>query len=169
MEPIFKLRKFQPSDLVRVMSINQLCLPENYTSFFFLDIHRNYPETFIVAEKDNEIIGYMMCRIEKTTLDLRRLKMRKNGHVISIAVLHKHRNIGIGQGLIRESLKFMSLYEAEECYLEVRVSNLPAINLYKRAGFQIEKVVDRYYADGEDAYLMKTKVPESSGIPLISL
>jgi ribosomal-protein-alanine N-acetyltransferase len=139
-----------------------MCLPENYTSFFFIDIHRNYPESFVVAEKDSTIIGYMMCRIEKTSLDLKRMKMRKNGHVISIAVLPEHRNTGIGQALIREALKALSIYEAEECYLEVRVSNTPAINLYKKAGFEIARTVHGYYVDGENAYLMKIRIPKTS-------
>ncbi|MEM4138682.1 MAG: GNAT family N-acetyltransferase, partial [Sulfolobaceae archaeon] len=42
----------------------------------------------------------------------------------------------------------------EEVFLEVRVSNVPAISLYKKLGFREVKVLRYYYADGEDAYLM---------------
>ena len=45
-------------------------------------------------------------------------------------------------------------YGAEEYYLEVRVSNEPAIRLYKKLGFNVVKVLQGYYLDGEDAYLM---------------
>ena len=44
-----------------------------------------------------------------------------------------------------------------ECFsitLEVRVSNEPAINLYKKRGFSTVCVKKGYYKDGEDAYYM---------------
>jgi ribosomal protein S18 acetylase RimI-like enzyme len=34
---------------------------------------------------------------------------------------------------------------------------MPAINLYKKLGFKIDRVIRRYYADGENAYLMRIK------------
>jgi ribosomal-protein-alanine N-acetyltransferase len=64
MQQTFKLRKFIPDDLQHVMQINRLCLPENYMDFFFMDLHQRFPETFIVAEEDGKIVGYIMCRIE---------------------------------------------------------------------------------------------------------
>ena len=42
--------------------------------------------------------------------------------------------------------------------LEVRVSNTPAINFYKKHGFEIETVKPHYYDNGEDAYYMVLKV-----------
>ena len=38
--------------------------------------------------------------------------------------------------------------------LEVRVSNTKARKLYERFGFKIVKRKERYYMDGEDAYIM---------------
>ncbi|MCQ4350370.1 MAG: GNAT family N-acetyltransferase, partial [Sulfolobales archaeon] len=51
-----------------------------------------------------------------------------------------------------------NVYEVNEVYLEVRVSNLDAIRLYERFGFLKMKVLKYYYADGEDAYLMAVKL-----------
>jgi ribosomal-protein-alanine N-acetyltransferase len=47
-----------------------------------------------------------------------------------------------------------NVYDAKEVYLEVRVSNTPAIRLYEKLGFKIVKVLEGYYSDGENAYLM---------------
>jgi len=154
----FKLRRFQPSDLDRVIYINQTCLPENYPSFFFMDLFRKYPETFIVAEEDGVVVGYIMCRIETGMPSFRSLSFSKRGHIISIAVLPEYRNRGIGYALVSRALRAMTLYRASECYLEVRVSNTPAINLYKKLGFEIKGTMHRYYADGEDAYIMVRKI-----------
>jgi N-alpha-acetyltransferase 10/11 len=49
-----------------------------------------------------------------------------------------------------------TIYDAEYCSLHVRVGNRAAIALYKDTlGFEVLKVEDKYYADGEDAYDMR--------------
>ncbi len=52
-----------------------------------------------------------------------------------------------------------STFDAEDSSLHVRVSNKGALNLYQDAlGYAIERIIPRYYQDGEDAYLMKAAV-----------
>jgi ribosomal-protein-alanine N-acetyltransferase len=83
----------------------------------------------------------------------------KKGHVISIAVLPDHQHQGIGEALMNEALRNMdTAYKAGECYLEVRVSNTPAITLYKKLGFTIKRTLQGYYADNESAYMMAKKL-----------
>ena len=49
-----------------------------------------------------------------------------------------------------------TIYDAEYCSLHVRVGNRAAISLYKDVlGFEVQKLDDKYYADGEDAYDMR--------------
>jgi peptide alpha-N-acetyltransferase len=49
-----------------------------------------------------------------------------------------------------------TIYEAEYCSLHVRRGNRAAISLYCDVlGFQVVKIDDKYYADGEDAYDMR--------------
>lgn len=155
-------RRFRPEDLERVMYVNKKCLPENYATHFFMDLYERFPDTFIVVEENNEILGYVMCRIETGLPDFGLLGISKKGHVISIAVLPEHQRKGLGQALMKEAMKGMELHKAKECYLEVRVSNTPAINLYKKLGFEISRAVHGYYANGEDAYLMSRKLPFQS-------
>lgn len=150
----YKLRRFKPSDIEKVMQINRECLPENYTTLFFMNVYKRFPEAFIVAEADEKIVGYIMCRIETGIPTFKLLGITKKGHVISIAVLPSHHRQGIGYALIKEATHAMREYNAKECYLEVRESNLPAVTLYKKLGFEIARTIRNYYADGEDAYLM---------------
>jgi ribosomal-protein-alanine N-acetyltransferase len=42
--------------------------------------------------------------------------------------------------------------------LEVRVSNAPALALYKKLGFTSKRTLHSYYADNESAYLMTKKL-----------
>ncbi|MBC7129749.1 ribosomal protein S18-alanine N-acetyltransferase [Candidatus Bathyarchaeota archaeon] len=154
LQQTFKLRRFTPNDLERVVYINLTCLPENYSNYFFLDLYERFPETFIVAEENGEVVGYIMCRIEIGLSNYGFGGFIKKGHIVSIAVLPGYRRKGIGEALIRRAMEGMRKYNAKQCFLEVRVTNTPAINLYKKMGFEVKKVIRGYYSDGEDAYLM---------------
>jgi ribosomal-protein-alanine N-acetyltransferase len=131
-----------------------LTLPEHYSDYFFQSILRELPESFIVAELDNKIVGYIMCKIEFGFSNFRKLGFVKKGHVVSVAVLQQHRNQGIGKALMLEGINGVIARKTDEIYLEVRVSNETAVRIYERLGFQIKSRLRVYYRDGEDAYLM---------------
>jgi ribosomal-protein-alanine N-acetyltransferase len=158
MQQTFKLRKFKADDLQSVMHINRLCLPENYMDFFFMDLHQRFPETFIVAEQDGKIVGYIMCRIEVGLARLGLGGLIRKGHVVSIAVLPQGRRKGVAQALLAKAMKGMLHYSAKLCYLEVRVTNTPGVALYKKLGFEASRTLKGYYSDGEDAYMMTKKL-----------
>jgi ribosomal-protein-alanine N-acetyltransferase len=158
MQQTFKLRKFQPGDLQGIMQINRVCLPENYTDFFFMDLHQRFPETFIVAEENEELAGYIMCRIEVGLSNYGFGGLVKKGHVVSIAVMPQHRRKGVAQAVIKRALEGMEYYKAKQCFLEVRVTNESGITLYKRLGFEVTRTINGYYSDGEDAYVMTKKL-----------
>jgi len=158
LQKTFKLRKFTQNDLRSVVHINSVCLPENYTDYFFIDLYQKFPETFIVAEENGEVAGYIMCRVELGLSNFGFSGVIKKGHIVSVAVLPQYRRKGIGQALITEAMEGMRLYNAKQCFLEVRVTNTPAVDLYKKLGFQITRTIHGYYADGEDAYVMTKKL-----------
>lgn len=159
MQETFKLRKFNSNDLEHVVHINRLCLPENYTNYFFMELHKRFPETFLVAEENGEIVGYVMCRIETGLLGFGFRGIIKKGHVVSIAVLPSHQRKGIGSALMMKVMGNMRLHNAKQCFLEVRVSNTAAVNLYKNLGFKITREIRGYYVDREDAYVMSRELP----------
>ena len=151
----FTLRTFTVSDLERVMHINTACLPENYSSFFYKDLYTRFPDTFMVAEMDGEIQGYIMCRIEKGWSKRGRLSPARLCHVVSIAVMESYRRRGIGKALVEQAMgRGRRIYDSNEGYLEVRVSNEPAVNLYAKLGFTKVKRNYGYYLNGEDAWVM---------------
>jgi len=158
MQNAFELRKFTMNDLASVTRINQVCLPENYTDFFFADLYRRFPETFIVAEESREIVGYIMCRIEVGLSNIGLPGLVKKGHVVSVAVIPEHRRKGVGTALVTKAMEGMRRYGAKQFYLEVRMTNEEAISLYKKLGLDVARTVRGYYADGEDAYVMSTKL-----------
>ena len=158
MQKTFKVRKFTMGDLQSVTHINYVCLPENYTNYFFIELYQRFPETFMVAEENGDVIGYIMCRIEVGLSSFGFGGLMKKGHIVSVAVLPQYRRKGVGEALINEAIKGMQLYNAKQCFLEVRVTNAAAISLYKKLGFEVTRTIHGYYADGEDAYLMSKKL-----------
>jgi len=151
----FTIRGFKPDDLERVMHINAKCLPENYSSYFYRNLYTRFPETFLVAEVDEEIQGYIMCRIEKGWSKKGKLSPARLCHIVSIAVMGDYRRRGIGNALIINAMRQgRENYKCDEGYLEVRISNEPAISLYEKLDFSKVKRNYGYYLDGEDAWVM---------------
>ncbi|AEA12893.1 MAG: GNAT family N-acetyltransferase [Thermoproteus sp.] len=151
----YVLREFKMADLNSVVSINRRVLPENYPEWFFVEHHMSFPKAFIVAEMDGELVGYMMNRVEYGWSYINKGKAAHKGHVVSIGVLPHARRLGIATNMMLRGMKAMKrFYDAEEVFLEVRVSNTPAISLYKKLGYEIAGRIPRYYSDGEDAYIM---------------
>ena len=155
----YSLRKFVENDLEKVLDINSKCLPENYTSSFFMQLYKSHPETFLVAETRQVLIGYIMCRVETSFSEINRFRLAKKGHVVSVAVLPEHRRNGIGVALMLRAVKAMEAYGCSESYLEVRVSNNSAIAMYEKLGYRILKRIAGYYFDGEEACVLARKIP----------
>ena len=176
----FTVRKARPEEIYIVMDINQRTLPENYWYGFYKFLLDNWGEAFLVAEtSEGDIIGYAMSRVERTrdpvilglkselendksvlskVIDAIRSQLaeeRPVGHLVSIAVLPEYRRKGVGSALLAKTIEVMDrVYNVDAIYLEVRVSNAPAIRLYEKFGFKKVRVWRGYYRDGEDAYIM---------------
>jgi len=155
----YLIREAEENDILAVMNINRVSLPENYSYSFFYSILKSYPKAFLVAEFDGVIGGYIMSRVEHIFSKFEKLRIRRAGHIVSIAVLPNYRGKGIGKALLLKCLDALkNVYKCEEAFLEVRVSNKTAIALYEKIGFEIVDVAHRYYIDGEDAYIMAIKL-----------
>jgi ribosomal protein S18 acetylase RimI-like enzyme len=79
------------------------------------------------------------------------------GHtiIVTLAVEPDYQRHGIGERLLREVEDRSALLRLQ---LMVRVSNVPALHLYRKLNYTIVETWPRYYEDGEDAYVMeKTK------------
>ena len=180
------VRKATVDDLPSVIRINLESLPENYWYGFYVQMLENWGEAFLVADSGGEIIGYAMSRVEESRdpvllglateigeeksvgqriADLLRSilhEARPVGHLVSIAVAPGYRGKGVGSSLLSETIRVLrDHYRVESVYLEVRVSNAPAIRLYEKFGFKRSRIVRKYYRDGEDAYVYVKRLKET--------
>lgn len=80
-------------------------------------------------------------------------------HIGTIAIHPDFRNLGLGVIFLRKLLLVSKEEGMIRALLEVRESNLLAIKLYKKFGFEIDGVRKKYYRDnGENALLMSTSL-----------
>jgi len=152
---LFMVRRALDKDLPFVVEINRHELPENYSPHFFKDMLDNHGEFFFVAEAQDKIVGYVMCRKEVDFSPfLGYPSLSPRGHVVSLAVRSTHRRMGIGVSLMLAAHEAMRSAGLKESYLEVRIDNSPAVELYKRIGYEVNKTISSYYLDGTSAHLM---------------
>ena len=154
----YQIRHCDREDIPAVIGINLATLPEHYSDYFYYEILSEFPETFLVAELNSSVVGYVMCRVEYGFSHLKRLGLARKGHIVSVAVAPEHREKGIGSGLVVASHGELGKKGATECYLEVRVSNAEAISLYEKLGYKATGRLEAYYKDGEGALVMATAV-----------
>ena len=72
----------------------------------------------------------------------------------NIAVDPAYRGRGYAKTMLEACIKDAEEKGCETLSLEARVSNTPALSLYRSYGFIDAAVRKRYYEDGEDAILM---------------
>lgn len=79
----------------------------------------------------------------------------EEAHITLLAVHPDYHRQGLGQALLWKLLHSAQCRGLERATLEVKTSNLPAISLYKKFGFQAVGVRKGYYPDtGEDALIL---------------
>jgi [ribosomal protein S18]-alanine N-acetyltransferase len=102
-------------------------------------------ESFVLDRGDGGIV-VAFCEI---------LRGVDEAEILNIETLPSHRRQGLAASLLREAFDWAQVNQKLGIWLEVRTSNSAAIALYTKLGFQTISTRTRYYADGEDALVMK--------------
>jgi len=136
------VRDYRTSDYRDVLEIDKEAFaPQNAT--YDLYIYLTYGSDVLVADIGGKIVGYAAS-----------MEMGSEAKIMSIAVRKEYRGLGIGSKLLDEVIKRCKERGKAQLFLEVRVSNKIAQQLYKKKGFRIIDIIPAYYNDGEDAYVM---------------
>lgn len=112
---------------------------------FLYELHENPFSNFYVVKDNEKIYGYIIFWITFETSTL-----------CKIAIENSKKNMGLGTFLLKNAENILIKNKVESMSLEVRESNLRAINFYKKNGFIKVCLKEHYYANGENAlYMMK--------------
>ncbi|MGA2573850.1 MAG: ribosomal protein S18-alanine N-acetyltransferase [Candidatus Methanomethylicaceae archaeon] len=134
-------------DLDEIYKIEKESFPDPYPKGL-LKAFLFFPGAYLVALSEGLILGYAIGVVRYETV----------GHIISIAVSKEKRRSGVGRQLLAKSVERLRLKGVQSVRLEVRESNVEAIDLYKKAGFLAEDKIEGYYVDGESALVMYLSV-----------
>ena len=84
-----------------------------------------------------------------------RIPAAGEAELLRIVVDPAHRGHGVGRALLAHCQRELAAESLELLYLEVRVSNTAAIQLYRACGWKRCGLRSGYYPDGEDAALYR--------------
>jgi len=137
-----EIRLLTYDDLPAVAAIERRAFPTPWSiAMFVLELSKP-TGLCLAAVRAGRLTGYTICSRYDTVW-----------HVMNIAVAPEARRHGIATALLGEL--YTRAGESSQFTLEVRRSNLGAIDLYHREGFRIAGMRRRYYQDnGEDALIM---------------
>ena len=143
------IRGMLSEDIDQIMKIERICFSLPWSKASFVNELKNELAYYQVAEESGKIAAYMGM-----------WKIIDECHITNVAVLPEYRNKGIAGMLINKMIEICRCSEISAMTLEVRVSNEPAINLYKKYGFFAVGKRPKYYVKPvEDALIMWKKLP----------
>lgn len=137
-------RELESADISDIENIEKLSFDTPWTTNMLLDMCNNKLDKVLVILKNNKIIGYINWRI-----------IADEAELLRIAILNEFRNEGFGELLIKEMFKALKEANVYECFLEVELTNNPAIKLYEKYGFVESLIRKDYYGKGKSALVMK--------------
>ncbi len=143
----FTFKKMDIQDLEEIKDV----LLSDFDDFWSYEVLREEllsdSSLYIVAKKQNEIIGFAGIKIIIDEAD-----------IMNIVVKKSYRNNGIGSLLLENLILISNKKNLNFINLEVDCKNTIAINLYKKFGFEEISLRKNYYKNN-DAMIMKKKLP----------
>ncbi len=104
------------------------------------------------------ILGFVVGRVQPSPRDA-----ANELHIANVAIHPGFRRMGIAKRLIQEAMATGRMYGAASAMLEVRLSNLPAQELYASLGFEVTFRKRAYYSfPVEDALIMERSLAGQS-------
>ena len=104
---------------------------------------------FLVAEDENQIVGYAGCFAPGEGVE---------ADILTVGVLPSHRGQGIAKEFIAQMEQWCAGRKASAMMLEVKVDNVEAIGLYQALGYMKISIRMDYFGPGLDAQVMRKEL-----------
>ena len=141
---MINFRKFNSNDMFSVIKLSSKTLTERYNPNLYNYFYESFPNGFWVCENNHKIIGFIIG-----------IKLSEFiGKILMISVSDIYQNKGIGSGLLRNLLIELINQNIKKVELEVSTKNLKAIKFYKKHGFEVKDLIENFYENNDDAYIM---------------
>lgn len=138
-----------PGDIREIMELERLCFAYHWTEEQFrLGLERGAYH-ILGLRLDGRMVGYAAFSVIQDEME-----------IMNLAVHPEFRRRGFGARLLDAVLRHSRAAGAQQGFLDVKESNIPAIDLYRKFGFNQIGVRKRYYPDTrEDALLFRCDIP----------
>lgn len=139
-------------DMPSVLAIEEASFEFPWSEEEFIRCLRQRNCIGMVAESDDEVVGFMIYELHKNRL-----------HLLNFSVAPEFRRTSVGSSMIEKLTGKLSLERRSRIMLEVRETNLDAQLFFKSLGFRAISVLRDFYEDTtEDAYLMQYRYRASA-------
>lgn len=138
------IRELESRDVEPVLAIQAAC-PEvaQWTAWDYRRVADGDMAGW-VGEENAEVVAFLIAR-----------RIASDIEILNLAVRPRARRRGVGAAILQHGLEWGGSFQAEKALLEVRASNLAALNFYERHRFEVTARRPRYYAAPiEDALLL---------------
>ena len=140
-------------DMPEVNSIEQNSFEFPWTEKDFFRCLRGRNCIGMVAEHDEEVVGFMIYELHNNQL-----------HILNFAVRPDFRRRNVGRQMIQKLIGKLSQQRRNRIVLEIRETNLAAQLFFQKLGFRAISVLRDYYEDStEDAYVMHYRYKTEEG------
>jgi len=137
------IRHATPADLETVERLERASFPDHWTNETLRNALRDPAYLVLLSDDTGFLLGW---------------HVGEEAELARLGVLQSERGRGIGLALVLQALEEWQIRGVSSVFLEVRASNTGAIRLYERAGFTTIGQRVNYYANGEEARVMKREV-----------
>lgn len=138
------IRSIRADDVTILAEIAKFCFSDPWSEEAFKGSVSSDFFVGFVCEEGGVTVGYLCGSV-----------LFERAEIDDVATCPDARGKGVANALMQTFEEHAKHMGASECLLEVRVGNLPALSLYRKRGYENVTVRKRYYADGEDALVLK--------------
>ena len=143
-----RIRVFLQDDLNSVLKIHRACKGVGlWGARDYEQLAADPRGTILVAESDGQMLPNVLGFLAFYRLD-------GEAELWNLGITPTHRRQGIARALLQEALRRLSVAGVQRLFLEVRESNLPAVELYRSFGFLSQARRKDYYQNPKEDALI---------------
>lgn len=144
----------QEAHIAQIAALEKQCFSDPWSEASVRSELMNPLSYWLVAEEDGKVAGYVGSQSVPPEAD-----------VMNLAVAPEWRKKGIGRALMTALIAQLHSRGITALFLEVRVGNVPAQNLYRGLGFvEVGRRLKYYVNPTEDALILRKELTDADTV-----